>query len=473
MRRRTRVALVVVALTGALGGSCDKKPAPVVAARPPETVGAPLTMPPSPTTATDAPVAAAPTKKTDDLWMADDFAAALVRAKESGRLVVVDAWAEWCHTCWSMKRDVLHDERVRAFSDRYVMVEIDTDRPENAAFLVAHPVKLWPTFFVVDPVTESVVAVRPGAMGLDDTVRFLDDALRSVRQGGPDDALLARAYRTLFDGDAASALPLFERAIASDGNRRTEAVLGAIRAARESKAFARALELGRAELKRLGAHALVYDVASAAYYASQSSGDKSLLKEGRALAEGALEPLVDDPPAGLSVDDRADLMGTLAELARSRGDKARARALEEKRLLLLEDDAAKAGTPEGARVHDYARMNAYIALERGDEAVGMLENRTRELPSSYEAWARLASAYVQLSKPAEARRAIERALELSYGPRRLRYLMTYADILHVQRDDAGERTALESVVRDNAALPEVMRLDAVAEQARERLKNLR
>jgi tetratricopeptide (TPR) repeat protein len=451
-------ALVVI-------GACEDKRAPAVGEKPEaELASSPVRIGGAGTSAQH---------EADDLWIADDFTLAVARAKESGRLVFVDAWAEWCHTCWSMKRDVLEDARVRAFGDRYVMLEIDTDRPENAAFLVAHPVKLWPTFFVVDPVTSAVVAVRPGAMGLDDTVRFLDGALRSARQGGPEDALLKDAYRTLFAGDAVAALALFERAVEKNGSRRTEAVLGAIRCARESSAFGRALELAEQEIARLGAHALVYDVASAALHAAHTSLQREHIVPARALAERALAPFVENPPAGLSVDDRADLMGTLAELARERGDAARARALEERLLQMLEDDAAKAGTPEGARVHDYLRMNAYLSLGRGDEAVRMLEARTQELPSSYEAWARLASTFVQLKRPAEAKPAIERALALSYGPRRLRYLMNAADIHHALDDGASERAALERVVAENAALPTGMRLDALAKQAEERLKTLR
>lgn len=401
-------------------------------------------------------------------WLVDDVPLATTRAKESGRLLFVDAWAEWCHTCWSMKRDVLSDARVLAFADRFVFVEVDTDRAENAAFLVDHPVRLWPTFFVIEPLTGRTVAVRPGAMSLDDTVAFLERAHASARGGDDVDRALSQGYAQLFAGDAKGALPHFERALGTDSPRRTEAVLAAMRAARETKDAARAVTLAEGELARLGAHALVYDVASAMHFIAAASGDQALAEKARARAEGALTPLVDAPPPGLSVDDRADLMATLAELYAARGDDVGRRALLTASLALMESDAAAARTPEAARVHDYARMNALLALGRGDDAVALLRTRTVELPSSYEAWARLASALVQLGRHAEARPAMEKALALSYGPRRLRYLVQMGDILAALDDQPGARAHYERATTENAALPAHMRLDAVAEGAQKK-----
>jgi len=439
--RRARALLVVAAALG-LSSACQEGRAPKPEPAPP-----------------------ASTKDAHAGWLTDDVALATARAKESGRLLFVDAWAEWCHTCWSMKRDVLSDPRVLAFADRFVFVEVDTDRPENAAFLVDHPVRLWPTFFVVEPQSGRTVAVRPGAMSLEDTVQFLERAHASARGGDDVDRALSEGYALLFVGDAKGALPLFERAVVVDGPRRTEAVLAAMRAARETKDAAKAVALAEAELARLGAHALVYDVASAMHFIAAASGDAALADKARARAESALAPLVDAPPAGLSVDDRADLMATLAELRAARGDDAGRRALLTASLALMEDDAARAQTPEAARVHDYARMNALLALGRGDDAVALLRARTTELPSSYEAWARLASALVQLSRHAEARPAMQRAIDLSYGPRRLRYLVQMGDLLLAMDDRDGARAHYERATTENAALPAHMRLDAVAESA--------
>jgi predicted Zn-dependent protease len=114
-------------------------------------------------------------------------------------------------------------------------------------------------------------------------------------------------------------------------------------------------------------------------------------------------------------------------------------------------------------------MNSYLALSRGDDAVKLLSERTTQLPESYEAWARLASTLHKLGRHGEANRACDRAIALSYGTRRLRYLTLRADIAAAQNDAVAERAALQQVIDDGAKLPPALGAAAVVEQARERL----
>ena len=66
-------------------------------------------------------------------WFEDDYPAALACAKASGRPLVVDMWAPWCHTCLSMSATVLVDASLAPLADRFVWVGLDTDREINAA----------------------------------------------------------------------------------------------------------------------------------------------------------------------------------------------------------------------------------------------------------------------------------------------------------------------------------------------------
>ncbi|MBI1945728.1 MAG: thioredoxin family protein [Deltaproteobacteria bacterium] len=445
-------ALVVAAVLSAL--SCSRSPAPT---------------PVAPTPATPTPSPATASGDHGPAFLADDWQEALRRAKADGSILFVDAWAPWCHTCWSMKRDVLHQPALAAYQGRVTFVEIDTDRPQNAAFVARYPVRGWPTFFAVDPTSGAILAAQGGSMSLAETTAFLDRALTLRASSEPVDAAPAAGYRALQEGDAKAAAARFEEAAAVTGPRRTEAAAAAYRAWLEAKDHANCARSASAALGVVEGSAAAGD--TAAYLvvcAERLPREDPARARALATAQATLEALVKAPAQGAAVDDRADVMINLAELYDEQGKKAEARALHEQRLRLLEDDA-RAADPLAARVHDYARMNSYLELGRGDEAVALFRARIAQLPNDYEAHARLATTLFKLERYDEARPAAERAVELAYGPRRLRYLFLLADVCGKRGDRAGERTALEQLVRDNDALDATLRLDDLAAKAKGRL----
>ncbi len=52
-----------------------------------------------------------------------------------------------------MRATVLRDAARTRRAGRFVWLEVDTEKPENAAFLEAFPIDSYPTFLVVDPAT--------------------------------------------------------------------------------------------------------------------------------------------------------------------------------------------------------------------------------------------------------------------------------------------------------------------------------
>jgi thioredoxin-like negative regulator of GroEL len=384
--------------------------------------------------------------------ISDDFAAAKQAALAEGKLIFVDAWAPWCHTCWSMKREVLHDPSLNVFGRRYVFVEIDTDKPENAEVVPKLSVRTWPTFYVIDPSRDAIIATNAGSMSLSETRAFLERGLALAGGGGPADTALADGYALLQTGDVAAAIPRFEAAARHDGIRRTEALGAHVRALRQAKEWVRCTQTAMNALDVVVGSAAAGDMASyVSLCSSELAKDDPLRAQARAAAQKKLAELIERPPAGASVDDRADVMGTLAELLQESGDEAGARALHERRLKLMEDDAARAPNPTAARAHDYARMNSYLALGRGDEAVKLFQERLKQFPDDYEVHARLASTLHQLGREEEAEPVARRAVELSYGPRRVRYLKLLADIRNKRGDAAGERAALEQLILNQAS----------------------
>ena len=177
-------------------------------------------------------------------FIEDDFAAASAKARQAGKLLVVDVWALWCHTCLSMRNFVFTDPLLREVAGSFVYLSIDTEQPSSAAFVQRFPIKSWPTMLVIDPRAEKgpgdrepVLARWTGAM----TARELLARLRELA-GAPVSPQLAQADAAAAAGRPTEAAGLYEKA-AQQPAVRPQALLGQIQALRESGAKAACAEL--------------------------------------------------------------------------------------------------------------------------------------------------------------------------------------------------------------------------------------
>ncbi len=384
----------------------------------------------------------------------DDFDAALARAKKGGQLLFVDAWAPWCHTCLSMREVVLERPELGRFQRDFTFVAVDTDRPDNAAFVERYHMRVWPTFFVIDPVTGGVLGSYGGSLSLDEMTAFMERAQKargSADVGAQKLVLAHAAYREKRFADAAA---LYEEAAGSVANdQRSEPLSGGLRAYWEAEDYAACVRFGSAHLGSVTGSSAPSDFALTLRECAKKlpASDEKTAAEDSAAAK--LRAILAAPPTGASVDDRADVLAALAEIAREAKDDAKARELEEKRLALLEADVAKATSPKQEQVHDYERMLALIALGRAEEAVSLLTARTKQMPDNYEPFARLGSALLEVGRPKEAVVALDRAIALSYGPRRTRYLSQKAKAQSLLGDRAGAVTTIELELAALRALP--------------------
>lgn len=381
-------------------------------------------------------VAAAP-----PTWIEDDVAAAHARAKAEGKVLLVDAWAPWCHTCLSMKQEVLLRPELGAYSDRVIFAAADTDRPANAALVERYAIEVWPTFFVIDPASDRVLAVHGGAASLDELRGVLDGALvtRASRTPDPFTAALAEgaaAYAARRFDEAGAA---YERAGAMKHPRASEALLGAIRARKKAGDVEGCVAVADLGIERVHGAAMAADFT---YYVRACAkelppGPRRAALEDRARRR--LRAITADPPPGATVDDRADALSMLAAAEKDAGDEAASRAAIAARVALLDDAAGRAKTPREAAAFDAMRAWAYQDAGRPEDAVRLLEERTRQLPDDYEAYARLAQVLTAVD-PARAVTPLRRAIDLSYGPRRVRYLEQEVE-LHAKLGDAPSRLA--------------------------------
>jgi len=451
-----RTALLALSVALALS-ACNQSPAPTAGTAPAAAPAAAA----KPAAATFAHV--------------DDFDQGLAKAKAEGKAVLVDAWAPWCHTCLSMQNYVLNDPSLAPLADRVVLVELDTDKPENAAFLEKYTVSVWPTFFVIDPASGDATGLWPGSASATEFRGFVQDGLAAIEAKGanPDspEALSAAAKAKQATGDWAGAAQDYARVVEkapADWPRRSEALMGWVFSLSEAKNDAECIKVGRAHLAEVKGAAVPAD------YASTLIGCAGDAKEGEAKlahaeAVARLKEFTANPPAEASADDRADAWNTLSYALADDGDEAGAQHAQEQRLAVLEKAAAGIDDPLLAQTFDYQRAQAYVALKRGDEAVKMLEAREKQLPNSYEPPARLASALSKMDKLPEALVAIDRAIAKSYGPRQLLYVRQKADIQGRMGDHKAQVETLKQEVAGYEALAKGQQRPEALEDAKKRL----
>ena len=378
-----------------------------------------------------------------------------------------------------MKSFVLPDPAIAAFADQIVFAAIDSDRPDNAAFMEAHEVNVWPTLFVLDP-SGDILGLWQGAASVAELRDFLQGALdaREVGQNptGPLAAML-EAKRAHAKGAWQVAASHYQRALergGADWPRRSEALAGLVFSEYRQKHWERCAQLGTQHAAEIEGAAVPTDFCWSVVGCAKQVRAAPVRDAARKACETRLERHTASPPSAASVDDRADALSLYADLLRLRGDHAGARRAIERQLAILETAAAGAPSPKEAATFDYARLNAYLSLGRGAEAVAMLEERTRQLPDGYEPHARLAQALIALGRHRDAVAPLDRALALSYGPRRLGYLSTQAQLMRSLHDSAGEKAALEALVAGYDELDEALRKRhrETAEKARARLQQL-
>lgn len=364
-------------------------------------------------------------------FIEDDFAAASAKARQAGKLLVVDVWALWCHTCLSMRNFVFTDPLLREVAGSFVYLSIDTEQPGSAAFVQRFPIKSWPTMLVIDPRAprapggeEPVLARWTGAM----TARELLTRLRELA-GAPASPQLAQADAAAAAGRATEAAALYEKA-AQQPAVRPQALLGQIQALRESGAKAACAELGDAAFEQLGKSALATDFASYAADCLDTYGDIDTRQKLRRRLRTRLERLVGDAQAELLADDRSDGYGTLIGLADALGEAPAGDRYALARAQLLEAAAQAAPSAVVAATFDAHRLDSYRRLKRYAAAEAMLLGSLKALPGDYNPPARLARLYHDMGRLDAALAQINQALALCAGPRRIGMYELRASIQH-------------------------------------------
>jgi tetratricopeptide (TPR) repeat protein len=392
----------------------------------------------------------------------DDYDGALARAKAEHKLLFVDAWAPWCNTCLSMKAFVFGDAALAPVADAFVWAEVDTEKPKSESFLRKFPMKNWPTLWVIEPGTEKPVLKWAGSVTAPELVTLLESATVEQSRAEPGTAEAAaswlRASRDAAEGRRDEAIAEYRGALsraprAWAGRARTVDALSYQLAA--SKRDAECLALVLHEWPAMPPGTSRVDVAVAGLDCADSlAKDAPERPQVRALANDAAR-IAADPQEPVLADDRSSLFDKLVDFYRSVGSEAEALSVARKWRDFLDGEAARAKTPAARAVFDSHRMQAYAAVGEPEKAIAVLEQSERDAPDDYNPPSRLAKVYLGLGRLDAALAAVRRAEAKVYGPRALRVLSTEADIWLAMKKPAEAKDALLRAVElgDKLELP--------------------
>jgi thiol-disulfide isomerase/thioredoxin len=315
-------------------------------------------------------------------FIENDYARALSEARTRGLPLFVDAWAPWCHTCLSMRSYVFPDPKLSPFAGRFVWLALDTEREENAPIVTRLAVKVLPTLFVIDAVSEEVRLAHPGSLTAVELAGLLDGA-QGLDAGASEPGAIAQRIAAL-----------------SDAKRSAECVT-----------------LGADEAPRMPPGTPLADVLRSALGCASDLPADAPARRHLALLVATGERVAADPTQPILADDRSDLYDYLVDALRSLGRDDEAKRLANAWVAFLDDQAARAATPGARVVFDSHRLLAYEAVGTPARAVPMLEQSERDFPDDYNPPARLGKAYLDLGRYDDAAAALERALGRAYGPR--------------------------------------------------------
>jgi len=393
-----------------------------------------------------------------------------------------------------MRAYVFTDKALASEAGRFVWLEIDTEKAQNAPFKKQFPVVALPTMFIIDPATERVALRWVGGATVPQLQKILGDGRTAVRGGKPAatspvaakpgaeaktaaaDLALSRADGLYGEGKDAEAAAAYREALdqAPDGwpqyGRTVESLLFALYRAEDLEGAAK---LARDAYPKLRTTPSAANIAASGLDAALSLPEENPLRKDLVAAlEADALAVVENPQLQIAADDRSGVYYTLVDARKAADDSAGARAMAERWAKFLEDAAAEAPNADARTVFDGHRLAAYRELGQPERAIPMLEQAERDLPDDFNPPARLAIVHRDLKQFDAALAASDRAMAKVYGPRKLVVMQTRADIYKDRGDLASARKTLEDALQYANALPEGQRSEGAIKGIQKKLDGL-
>jgi tetratricopeptide (TPR) repeat protein len=360
-----------------------------------------------------------------------------------------------------MQSEVL-EARVVPELAQVVLLQVDTERERNAEFLRRYPVAVWPTFYVIDPANGEVRGRFLGGATPQQLSHFLRDAQRdatgALAQLRAGDAHAAQ--KRLAEAEIAYRAALTE---APGGwKRRPDVLVALISTLLKQKRYDACLALAETESRSLTPSVSAVDFAASAAACAERLPQAPNIAVVRQKLEALLVSNCETAAPGASADDQADACGNLRDLRSALGNAEGAKRAAELALAAIAK-ASGGRPPEIQLIYDWERTASLAFLGRTEEAVAILRERERQLPTSYNPSHYLARLYRDAKAWQPGLEAIERAISKAYGPRRAGFMGIKVDLLVGAGRDQEAREVLEQQLAAYRALPEAQRSpDAVA-----------
>lgn len=113
-----------------------------------------------------------------------DWETAVQQARESGKLLFLDAYTVWCGPCKRMEKEVFTRPQVaNYFNQKFVNVKYDMERPAGMALKEAFGVQVYPTYLFVRPdgqVVHRIVGAHTKGDAFFDSAKLADSPTQSL-----------------------------------------------------------------------------------------------------------------------------------------------------------------------------------------------------------------------------------------------------------------------------------------------------
>jgi len=373
-----------------------------------------------------------------------------------------------------MRAFVFTDRALAKHAGQFVWLSIDTEKAGNASFVQRYPIRAWPSFYVIDPVHETIALRWVGGATTSQLEKILADGARAVGGRSGLEEALARADRLYGEGKYGEAAPAYRDALGSlspkapQYARVVESLLFSLQSTRDR---AGCVSLARQALPSLRNSASAANLAGSGLDCALAlPPDASGRAEAIAAFEEDARAVLANRAVRIAADDRSALYGSLVSAREDAKDSDGARRVAGGWVADLDAEADRVKTAEQHTALDPNRLGAYEAAGEIERAIPMLERSEREFPGDYNPPARLAYVYLKLKRYDDAFAASRRALERVYGPRRIRVLTTLADIQKGCGDAPAAKTTLQDAIAFAESLPAGQRSEETIASLKKKLE---